>query len=74
MNPRERIARLLSPLLGVLLRSRTTVKFFLTLGIFIAANYLAYLIRFEFNVPPLEMGVARVGMGRTGRVLGCLDA
>ena len=30
----------------------------LTLGIFITANYLAYMIRFEFNVPPVEMGVA----------------
>jgi len=29
MTPRERIARLLSPLLDVALRSRTTVKFFL---------------------------------------------
>ena len=41
MNPREKIARLLSPLLDVALRSRTTVKFFLTLGIFISANHLA---------------------------------
>ena len=57
MNPREKIARLLSPLLDVALRSRTTVKFFLTLGIFISANYLAYLIRFEFNVPPEMVGV-----------------
>ena len=52
MNLRERIARLLSPLLDVALRSRTTVKFFLTLGIFISANYLAWLVRFEFDVPP----------------------
>ena len=58
MNPRERIARWLSPLLDVAIRSRTTVKFFLTIGIFITANYLAYLIRFEFSVPPVEMGVA----------------
>jgi FlaA1/EpsC-like NDP-sugar epimerase len=59
MNRRERIARWLSPLLGILLRSRTTVKFFLTLGIFIYANYLAYLIRFEFDVPPNMVGVLR---------------
>ena len=57
MNPRERIARLLSPLLDITLRSRTTVKFFLTIGIFISANYLAYLIRFEFDVPPNMAGV-----------------
>ncbi len=52
MDLREKIARWSSPLLGALLRSRTTVKFFLTLGIFISAHYLAYLIRFEFDVPP----------------------
>ena len=57
MNLRERIARRLSPLLDVALRSRTTVKFFLTLGIFITANYLAWLIRFEFDVPPEMAGV-----------------
>ena len=59
MNLREKIARLLSPLLDVALRSRTTVKFFLTLGIFISANHLAYLIRFEFDVPPDMVGVMR---------------
>ena len=52
MTLRERIARWMSPLLDVALRSRTTVKFFLTLGIFISANHMAYLIRFEFHVPP----------------------
>ncbi|MDD5723458.1 MAG: nucleoside-diphosphate sugar epimerase/dehydratase, partial [Syntrophales bacterium] len=52
MTLREKIARWLSPLLDVLLRGRTTVKFFLTIGIFIAANHLAWLLRFEFNVPP----------------------
>lgn len=52
MTLRERIARWLSPLLDVAIRSRTTVKFFLTLGIFISANYLAWLVRFEFDVPP----------------------
>ncbi len=57
MNIRERIARWLSPLLEVALRSRTMVKFFLTLGIFITANYLAWLIRFEFDVPPDRIGV-----------------
>ncbi|MGZ9197094.1 MAG: PglD-related sugar-binding protein, partial [Candidatus Deferrimicrobiaceae bacterium] len=59
MNPRERIARWLSPLLDVALRGRTTVKFFLTLGIFLSANYLAWLIRFEFDVPPNMIGVIR---------------
>src|SRR5659263_463226 len=59
MNPRKRIARRLSPLLDVALRNRTTVKFFLTLGIFITANYLAYLVRFEFNVPSDMAGVMR---------------
>ena len=57
MNLREKIARWLSPLLDVALRSRTTVKFFLTLGIFISANYLAWLVRFEFDVPPEMAGV-----------------
>jgi len=57
MNPREKIARWLSPILEVALRSRTTVKFFLTLGIFLLANHLAWLIRFEFNVPPEMAGV-----------------
>ena len=52
MTLREKIARLLSPLLDVALRSRTTVKFCLTLGIFLAAYFLAWLIRFEFDVPP----------------------
>lgn len=52
MTLRERIARWLSPLLDVAIRSRTTMKFFLTLGIFISANYLAWLVRFEFDVPP----------------------
>jgi len=59
MTPREKIARWLSPLLDLAIRSRTTVKFFLTLGIFIAANYLAYLIRFEFNIPPEMVAVMR---------------
>jgi len=59
MNLRGKIARLLSPLLDVALRSRATVKFFLTIGIFIAANHLAYLIRFEFDVPPNMVGVMR---------------
>jgi hypothetical protein len=45
MTPRERIARWLSPLPDVALRSRTTVKFFLTFGIFILANNLASVIR-----------------------------
>ena len=33
------------------LRSRTSVKFFLTLGIFISAYLGAYLVRFEFFIP-----------------------
>jgi hypothetical protein len=57
MNLREKIAGWLSPLLDVALRSRTTVKIFLTLGIFFSANLLAYLIRFEFNIPPDRIGV-----------------
>jgi FlaA1/EpsC-like NDP-sugar epimerase len=59
MNLREKIARWLSPLLDAALRSRTTVKFFLTLGIFISANHIAYLIRFEFDIPPDRIGVMR---------------
>src|SRR3990172_5629460 len=59
MNLREKIARWLSPLLDAALRNRTTVKFFLTLGIFISANHIAWLIRFEFNVPPEMVGVMR---------------
>ena len=57
MNLREKFARRLSPLLEVALRSRTLVKFFLTLGIFISAYHLAFLIRFEFDVPPGMTGV-----------------
>jgi hypothetical protein len=57
MNLREKIARMLSPLLDVTLRSRTTVKFFLTLGIFFSAYYFAWLLRFEFDVPPEMAGV-----------------
>ena len=59
MTLREKIARLFSPLVDLAIRSRTTVKFFLTLGIFISANYLAYLIRFEFDVPPEMVVVMR---------------
>jgi len=59
MSLRDNIARLLSPLLDVALRSRTTVKFFLTLGIFITANHVAYLVRFDFNVPSNMVGVMR---------------
>jgi len=47
MTPREKIAQMLSPLPDVALRSRTTVKFFLILGIFILANTLACVIRLE---------------------------
>jgi FlaA1/EpsC-like NDP-sugar epimerase len=59
MNLREKIARTLSPLLEVALRSRTIVKFFLTLGIFLSAYCLAYVIRFEFDVPPNMTAVMR---------------
>ena len=59
MNLREKIARKLSPLLDVTLRSRTVVKFFLTLGIFISAYCLAWLVRFEFDVPTGMIGVMR---------------
>jgi FlaA1/EpsC-like NDP-sugar epimerase len=48
---------MLSPVLDAALRSRTKVKFFLTLGIFISANHLAWLIRFEFHVPPEMVAV-----------------
>jgi len=57
MNLREKIAPRLSPLLNVALRTRTTVKFFLTLGIFLSAYCLAFLVRFEFSVPPQMAGV-----------------
>ncbi|MHB8784324.1 MAG: polysaccharide biosynthesis protein [Desulfobacteria bacterium] len=52
MNLREKIARLLSPLMDIALRGRTTIKFFLTLGIFLSAYSLAWQLRFEFNVAP----------------------
>ena len=35
------------------------MKFFLTLGIFISAYLFAYLIRFDFDVPPNMVGVMR---------------
>ena len=57
MNLREKISRLSSSLLDIAIRSRTTVKFFLTVGIFISAYCFAYLIRFEFDVPPDVVGV-----------------
>ena len=36
-----------------------TVKFFLTLGIFISAYLFAWLVRFEFDIPPDRIGVMR---------------
>ena len=72
MNLREKIARTLSPLLEVALRSRTIVKFFLTLGIFLSAYCLAYVIRFEFDVPPNMTAVMRrtIPVLVTAKVLG----
>jgi len=57
MNLHDSIGRWSSPLKDAALRGRTPIKFFLTLGIFLLANHLAWLIRFEFNVPPEMVGV-----------------
>jgi len=42
----------LSPPVNFFLRNRGVVKFFLHLAIFTGAYYLAYLIRFDFIIPP----------------------
>ncbi len=42
----------LSPIVESLLRFRGPVKFVLHLAIFAAANYAAYLIRFDFSIRP----------------------
>jgi FlaA1/EpsC-like NDP-sugar epimerase len=55
MNPRDRIARWLSPPLEIVLRMRVVVKFLLHLAIFFFAYSLAYVVRFEFAVPPLSV-------------------
>ena len=52
MNLRERIAHWLSPSLVIVLRLRVVVKFLLHLAIFFFAYSLAYVVRFEFAVPP----------------------
>ncbi len=59
MTLRDKIARLLSPLLDIALRGRTAVKFFLTLWIFVSAYSLAWRLRFEFDVPPDMVAVMR---------------
>ena len=56
---RARVAALLSRSLDLVLRHRVVVKFLLHLAIFISANYLAYLVRFDFNIPPAHVLVMR---------------
>ena len=53
MNPREKKRPPVVPASGCRARESDDGEIFLTLGIFISANRFAYLIRFEFNVPPV---------------------
>jgi len=49
---RQRVEQHLTIPVDILLRHRGIVKFFLHLLIFAGAYHLAYLIRFEFFIPP----------------------
>src|SRR3972149_8227491 len=49
---RQRVEQHLTIPVDILLRYRGVVKFFLHLLIFAGAYHLAYLIRFEFFIPP----------------------
>ncbi len=57
MSPRERITGWLTPLLEIVLRRRVVVKFVLHLAIFCIAYSLAFLVRFDFAVPPDHVAV-----------------
>src|SRR5512146_3297490 len=48
---RQKVVAFFSGPVDVALRYRVAVKFLLHMAIFIIANYLAYLIRFDFHVP-----------------------
>ena len=52
MNLREKIVVWLSPPLDIVLRLRGVVKFILHIAIFIFSYSLAYMVRFDFAVPP----------------------
>jgi hypothetical protein len=52
LNRREFVTEGLSIPIRFLLHHRGIVKLFLHLGIFLIAYHLAYLIRFEFIIPP----------------------
>lgn len=56
---REAAAERFSAPVEVALRHRGLVKFFLHIGIFISAYYLAYYIRLDFNIPPDFVRVMR---------------
>ncbi len=58
-NQRREPAGYLPLFVDVLLRFRGAIKFFLHMAIFIAANHLAYLIRFDFMVPRQYLGAMR---------------
>jgi len=51
-SERTRIAELLARPMGIVLRLRVVVKFFLHLAIFTFAYFLAYVVRFDFTLPP----------------------
>ena len=59
MTLREKITGLLSAPLNILLRYRTVVKFFLHVAIFIFAYLGAYLVRFDWPLPPEYIGLFR---------------
>jgi len=59
INLRQGIAERVSTPLGVLMRHRVVVKFLLHMAIFVTANHLAYLVRFDFSVPRQYLAVMR---------------
>jgi FlaA1/EpsC-like NDP-sugar epimerase len=50
---------LASAMFETILRYRAEVKFLLHLGIFLSAYYIAYLVRFDFGIPPEYLPVMR---------------
>src|SRR3990172_6702858 len=59
MNRRKLVEEHLAIPVNFLMRYRVMVKFFLHLLIFVGAYHLAYLIRFEFFIPPEYWQVIR---------------
>jgi FlaA1/EpsC-like NDP-sugar epimerase len=49
----------MSPLVEIALRQRTVVKFLMHVAIFVFAYITAYLLRFEFSIPPVYLEIIR---------------